>query len=151
MNQSESQNNNHEDQSCCGGKNHSQCDNNNATTAVADKSAAAERVTVKPNFKATKTDTGAELKIDLPGVGKDKLNIKSEENRLTVNAEKSQTVNHDWQLISDSKVATHYELKLETSSDLDLSTTVAKLENGVLTLSIQKHQKSLPREISISE
>ncbi len=132
---------NQENQTCCG--NDTQCEN----TAQADR----PQIIVKPAFSTSKTQTGVKIIIDLPGVSKDKINIKSEETRLSIKAEKTELAQPDWQLISDSDIATDYELNLELTADLDLSTTAAKLEKGVLTLGINKHEKSLPREITISD
>ena len=106
-------------------------------------------MTVKPNYKVTNTETGASISIDLPGVKKEDVKLTSERESLKVIAPRTQSTPEDWQLINQATKPEGYELELELSQDLNTSAAEAKFENAVLTLIINKHESSLPREISI--
>lgn len=106
-------------------------------------------MTVKPNYKVSNNDTGATIEIDLPGVRKEAVKLTSERESLKLTATRDQNTPDGWQLINQAPKPDGYELELELDPTLNLSAAAAKFENAVLTLSISKHEASLPREISI--
>ncbi|MGJ8655725.1 MAG: Hsp20/alpha crystallin family protein [Akkermansiaceae bacterium] len=106
-------------------------------------------MTIKPNYKVTNTETGASISIDLPGVKKEDVKLTSERETLKVTAPRTQSTPEGWQLINQAAKPEGYELELELNPDLNVSAAEAKFENAVLTLSISKHESSLPREIAI--
>ncbi len=106
-------------------------------------------MTVKPHYKIANNETGASISIDLPGVKKEDVKLTSKAGALTVSASRTQTTPEGWQLINQAAKPEEYELDLELDKTLNVSDAEAKFENAVLTLSISKHEESLPREISI--
>ncbi len=106
-------------------------------------------MTVKPNYKVSNNDTGATVLIDLPGVTREDVKLTSERGTLKVNASRTKNTPESWQLINQAAKPEGYELELEMDKTLNISTAEAKFENAVLTLTISKHEASLPREISI--
>ena len=106
-------------------------------------------MTVKPNYKITNTDTGASIAIDLPGVKKEDLKLTSEQHSLSISAARAQSTPEKWTLINQATKPQHYKLDLELNDDLNPASADARFENAVLTLSINKHPASLPREIAI--
>jgi len=103
----------------------------------------------KPNYKVTKTETGATLHIDLPGVTKENIKLTSERDILKITAPRNQEVPEGWQVINQSTKPESYELELELHTDLNGAASEASFENAVLTLKIAKHEAAKPREISI--
>ena len=81
-----------------------------------------------PASRATiKTDAaGWTLSIDLPGIGKEQLNIDIDGPTVRVES------------VPDAP--RQYRHGFELPQDIDASTSVAKLENGVLTLTLAKKQ-----------
>ena len=104
---------------------------------------------IKPNYKVETTSKGAKIAIDLPGVRKENVKLSAEGESLKLSADRKQSVPDDWQLINESTKPEGYELELELDPSLNISGVEAKYENAVLTLSINKHEESLPREITI--
>lgn len=104
---------------------------------------------VKPNYKVNNSDTGAVISIELPGVKKEDVKLTSERESLKLTADRNQSTPDNWQLINQATKPVAYELELELDSTLNVSKAEAKFENAVLTLTISKHEASLPREISI--
>lgn len=102
-----------------------------------------------PHYTSSTTDTGLEFSIDLPAVSKENVKLTSEGNELTLTAKRESNAQEDWQLINDHETPTDYKLSLEVHPDLDLASTKASFENGVLKLSITKKEAALPREINI--
>jgi len=100
-------------------------------------------VTARPKFRTRKSDTGIDLTVALPGVTKDKLGVNAEGRLLTVTGERNNPEG------VEANEARHYELKLQLHEDLDTNKITAKLQNGVLSLALQKREELAPRKIDI--
>ncbi len=103
----------------------------------------------EPNYKITNNDTGAVIEIDLPGANKDSIELNSENDTLKVHAPREINTPENWQLINQAIKPEGYELNLKLEPTLNIAAAKAKLENAVLTLTISKHEASLPKEIPI--
>lgn len=87
------------------------------------------------------------LLADMPGVDKEKLEIKLEKGILTINGEVSLGTNGT-SLMREFPASNYYrQFKLSDYIDTDKST--AKLHNGVLTLTIPKAEAAKPKKIEI--
>lgn len=106
-------------------------------------------VTHRPQFHVNESETGVTLEVDLPGAAKESVKITSENNQLSVTAQRDPSFPKDWQLLNDSIRATVYKLKLNLSDKLNLAATKATFQNGVLQLEIPRREETLPREIDI--
>ncbi|MGH2272712.1 Hsp20/alpha crystallin family protein [Anaerohalosphaeraceae bacterium U12dextr] len=106
-----------------------------------------ERNTFLPATDIWETPEEIVLKIDMPGVSKDHLEIKIEGDTLTVHGavpqEQPGNVLYAEQRIGDF----HREFLL--SDDLDRDKINAALNAGVLTLTVAKAEKVKPRKIQI--
>lgn len=118
------------------------CTNGTCTTE-------SETRTSVPHYTSSTTDTGLELKIDLPAVRKENIKLSSEGNELSLTAKRESSAQENWQLINNQLTPTEYKLSLEVHPDLDLTSVAASLAQGVLSLSISKKEAALPREINI--
>ncbi|MBK9200736.1 MAG: Hsp20 family protein [Betaproteobacteria bacterium] len=76
--------------------------------------------------EATSDDPGRTLSLDVPGVNKEQLNIQIEGQVVRI------------ERLADAP--RQYRHASELPQDIDASTSVAKLENGVLTLTLAKKQ-----------
>jgi HSP20 family molecular chaperone IbpA len=87
--------------------------------------------------------------MDIPGVGKDDLNVMVEEDELTVTG----GVAADWprkgNLIHQEYRVGSYKRRFALSGALDRDKVSAKLESGVLTLTLPKSDRLKPKEIKI--
>jgi len=86
------------------------------------------------------TESNYEIKIDLPGVDKKDVKITLKDNVLSIEGERSQEkeVNEGETHITERSFGA-FSRKLQLSNDVDLSNiSNAKMENGVLTLTLNK-------------
>lgn len=81
-------------------------------------------------------DDRAEISIDVPGVRPDQLSVKVENRTLTIQAER------------DGRTTMRRSYTI--GSRYDLSAVSARLDLGVLTISLPKSAEAQPREISIT-
>ena len=109
-----------------------------------------EATVLRPRVDVLETDTSYVLEVDLPGVAKDDLKIEVESNVLSIEAARKNERSEDLHEIHverawNARFLRRFTLGKEVESD----TIEAKLENGVLRLTVPKREKALPRRISI--
>jgi len=92
-----------------------------------------------------KTDEGYHLSADLPGFKKDEIKIRYEKDILTIEATK-ETVEESSEYLHKERTYKHVKRSLRLE-DIDESLIKARLENGVLEVSLPKTEKV--REIVI--
>ena len=80
-------------------------------------------------------------RVQLPGVKKDELKLDLEKDLLTIRYERT-TASED-----DEKVS--YKRALQVPDGVDADKIEAKLEDGILTLTLPKGEKAKPREITV--
>jgi|GEM_PF-4498820 len=99
-----------------------------------------ENVTRRSSYYVSSNETGYEVEIEVPGFTKDTLSLAVEDdNVLTIKGERT---SRDGRTV---KVQRQFMLP----DDADPSTIQAKVENGLLTLTIQRHPKAMPKKIAI--
>lgn len=102
-----------------------------------------------PYVDIFETDDEITLLADMPGVSADKLNIDLRENILTLTGEVA-----PFEGANEEDVLIEYEIgkyhrQFNLSSVIDQSKIDAKLNDGVLRLSLPKVEKVKPRKIEI--
>lgn len=107
-----------------------------------------ERNTFLPATDIWETPEEITLRMDMPGVSKDNLEIKVEGDTLTVHGGVSQDQPGN-ALYAEQRVGDfHREFSL--SDDIDRDKINAALNAGVLTLTVAKAEKVKPRKIQIA-
>ena len=102
---------------------------------------------LKPAVNILETQEGLKLLADIPGAGKDTLNVNLEKGILTISAEaKRESVGR--QLYTEFELAPYYR-QFQIPEGLDHDRTTATFTNGVLTLRIAKAEKAKPRRIEV--
>ncbi len=91
------------------------------------------------------------LKLEIPGVSKDNLEITIENNELVISAKSSLNENADVKFKYSEFSSMDYRRTFRIGNDIDRSKVDAKLENGVLTLLLHKHETVKPRKITINQ
>ncbi|MFC5049332.1 Hsp20/alpha crystallin family protein [Rubritalea spongiae] len=107
--------------------------------------------TQAPKYSTITHDEGVHIHIDLPGVAKEAVSITSEKQQLKIVAKRENAQEESWSLLNQVERPSNYELALNVHSDLDLATTSAQLNKGVLKVSILKREDSLPKKINIAD
>ncbi|MCC7325205.1 MAG: Hsp20/alpha crystallin family protein [Burkholderiales bacterium] len=92
---------------------------------------------------------GITLRADLPGVGKDKLNLRVEADTLTIEGEVSIPTPEGMEASYAEVGLPRYRRVFTLSKELDTAKVAAEFRNGVLSLRIPKAEHAQPRRIEI--
>ena len=102
---------------------------------------------VTPAVDIYETLEGLVVKADLPGVGKDGLDLRVENNLLTILGRAGHTTPGEF-LYHEYELA-HFFRQFELSDKVDQLKISAELKNGVLTLNLPKAEEAKPRKIDV--
>lgn len=91
------------------------------------------------------------LKLEIPGVPKENLEITIENNELVISAKSSLDDKAEVKYKYSEFSSMDYRRTFRIGNDIDRSKVEAKLENGVLTLLLHKHDTVKPRKIMINQ
>ena len=95
-----------------------------------------------------------EIKVDLPGIRKDDINVGIEGARVSINAESKDSTeakdkaNGDRVLYSE-RFATSYARSFELPAEVTEDGADARFEDGVLTLSLRKRAATVSKRIAV--
>jgi len=115
---------------------------------MAEKETKRERY-ITPPVDIYETKEDVQLIADLPGVSKEELDIKISEGELTVEASAPAVETNGQKYLHRERPWGNYYLAFTLSKMIDQEKANAKVENGVLTLTLPKHERAKPREIPI--
>lgn len=101
-----------------------------------------------PPVDICETDGEVILVADLPGVAKNDLQLDIDEAELTIRGDLEEQ-NRGGEKLVDECVHGEYRRTFTLGDTIDKEKITAKLENGVLTLTLPKHEKVEPRKIAI--
>jgi HSP20 family molecular chaperone IbpA len=103
-----------------------------------------------PAVDVVEDSSGITLYADLPGVSKEKLQIQTESDTLTLEAELDIPVPEGLQSTHTEVALGRFRRTFKLSKELDSSKVTAKLVQGVLTLRIPKAEHAQPRRIQVN-
>ncbi|KXU96312.1 heat-shock protein [Caballeronia megalochromosomata] len=107
------------------------------------------RATMTPAVDIFEDAHGVTLWADLPGVWKEKLEIKTHDGRLIIEAESVVSVPPNLRLSHAELRAPFFSRSFTVSDDFDTSRIDAVLKDGVLKLSIPRREEAKPRRIEV--
>ncbi len=93
--------------------------------------------------------SGITLYADLPGVPKDKLNIRVEADTLTIEGEVSLPVAANVEASHAEVNLARYQRAFSLGQELDCEKVAAEFKNGVLKLHIPKAEHAKPRKVEV--
>jgi HSP20 family protein len=107
----------------------------------------AEERYVEPPVDIYETEEGLVLLADLPGVSREGLEVRLEDNVLTIEGQAKhafggEPVHREYEL-------GHFFRQFDLSEQIDQGRIQAELKHGVLTLRLPKAEKAKPRKIDI--
>ncbi len=102
---------------------------------------------VAPAVDIYETPEELVLLADLPGVGKDELDVRVEEDVLTIRALSKYPA--PGEVLWEEFELPNYFRQFELSEAIDQEKISADFKNGVLTLHLPKSQKARPRQIEV--
>jgi HSP20 family protein len=103
-----------------------------------------------PRVDVLEDEAGLTLLADLPGVPRDKLDIKVEGDRLQIEGEVVALAPADLKPLYAEVRLPRYRRAFSLSRELDGSRIEANLKDGVLTLRVPKHAHAQPRRIQVN-
>lgn len=121
----------------------SQADASRSATTRRDSQAMTPRVDVLED------ESGITLLADMPGVAKDALEIKVENNALSIEGAITAATPQALEATYAEVRVPRYRRSFTLSRELDGSRIDAQLRDGVLTLRIPKHEQARPQRISV--
>src|SRR5689334_5713791 len=107
-----------------------------------------QRGYLQPPVNVVETKDGYLLEAEMPGVGKDGLEILLEDNQLTIVGHRNVSVEGAQPLYRES-VDRDFRRTFVLDPTIDTAKINAKVTNGVLTLNLPKAEKVKPRKISV--
>ena len=102
-----------------------------------------------PPVEIVEEGEGITLTADMPGVAKENLAIGVEGDRLTIEGTLSLHEAARLQSVYAEVRVAQYQRTFVLSRDLDTEKIDAKLQNGVLTLTIPKVERAKPRRVEV--
>lgn len=103
---------------------------------------------VIPDADIYETENFYTLKMEIPGVKKDNLNIEINNGQLEVTGAIEDYTRDD--LKYSEYDLYNYNRKFRVGKDIDVNNIEASLSNGVLTLTLNKAEEVKPKKIQIS-
>jgi HSP20 family protein len=112
---------------------------------------AGERSTpVVPPVDIFEDDAGFTVMADLPGVSRERLNVRVDGDSLVIEGAAEAPVGAEMAMIYGEVLNPLYCRRFTLSRELDPSRIEAKLDNGVLRLNIPKAEAARPRRIEVT-
>lgn len=96
------------------------------------------------------TEDNYVLKMEIPGYGKDDVNIEFKDSILYVSGEKKEEVVEDARLYRSERRTGKFARSFKLPRDIDGKKIDAKLKNGLLELKVAKPEEKKPRNIPIN-
>lgn len=105
--------------------------------------------TMLPPIDVIEDSSGITLYADLPGVPKNKLNVRVEGDTLAIEGEISLTFANNFEASHAEVQMPHYRRAFTLGQELDSNKIAAEFNQGVLKLRIPKAEHAKPRKIEV--
>lgn len=105
-----------------------------------------------PTLDVTETDREYTVRLDMPGVSKDDVKIAIEGRRIDVEATvtRNEEKKDGERVVYSERAATHYARSFTLPAEVDQAESSAKLEHGVLTLTLAKRGATKATQLTVS-
>ena len=88
------------------------------------------------------------LEVEMPGVSKDGVDVSVDDGQLVVTGTRA-SVEHPGRPVYRERVATAYRRVFDLDPSIDSTKIAARLEQGLLTINLQKVEAVKPRKIAV--
>lgn len=106
--------------------------------------------TVKPVHEIKEAPEAFGVTVYLPGVAKDGLELTAEDGRVRIVGRAAWKQPESWATLYRESADAPFELVLTHDNAIDAEKIAAELRDGVLRVSLPKHEALKPRKIAIS-
>lgn len=121
-----------------------------STHPAADERTPGLETAVKPAYEIKETPEAFGLTVHLPGVSKDGLEITAEEGQFRIVGRRGWTQPKGWTALYRETVDAPFELVLTHDNAIDADKVAAELRDGILRVSLPKHEALKPRKIAVN-
>ncbi len=90
------------------------------------------------------------VKVELPGMSKDKVHLHIEDNVLTISGEIEKEESEDNQYIRNERFFGKFKRNIRTNYQVDSEKIGAEMQDGLLTVYLPKHQRAKAKTININ-
>ena len=104
---------------------------------------------IAPAASVTENNDGYTLRVEMPGVNKEGLEILVENNELTIMGRRSMPV-VDGAVIHRESRTENFRRSFELDPSIDTGKIVATIDQGIATLALPKAEQVKPRKIAVS-
>jgi len=105
---------------------------------------------ISPEVNISETKDGYVLEAEMPGVSKEGLEITLENNELTITGRRGSEMVPGEALFRERPTA-HFRRVFELDPTIDTGRINAKVNQGVLTLTLPKSERVKPRKITVGD
>ena len=102
-----------------------------------------------PLADLSETDNAYVVKVDLPGVNKDQVDIQLQDRELVISGEIADDQNGDRRHRSTRR-AGRFEFRTYLPGEVNADAVTAQLSDGVLTVTVPKSEAAKPRKVEIT-
>ena len=104
---------------------------------------------IAPSASIYETEDDFIMKVNMPGVNKDEVEVKLSHDELMIYGRVIQEVQDPKQYLLKEIEDGNYYRVFRVSESVDVRQIKAKMEEGILTLTLPKHERIKPRDIPI--
>ena len=104
---------------------------------------------IRPAVDIFEDDTGITVQADMPGVSRDRLDVRIDNDTLSVEGDAVIPMPEGMDPLYADVRSTRYQRSFSLSRELDGDKIDAHLKDGVLTLRIPKREEHKPRRIEV--
>ena len=110
----------------------------------------AEDGSISPRLNVKETEKSYEIEAEMPGVDKEDVKVAVDGQRVTIEAEARQEEQKEGEnQIYTERIARRYVRSFVLPNEVDEATAQARMENGVLRLSLPKKQASQAKRLTV--
>jgi HSP20 family molecular chaperone IbpA len=125
-------------------------DNTSVTKTNAGAVKSAPQAALLPAVDIVENESGITLLADMPGVSKERLNIRVDGENLTIEGSAEVQVPEQIQLLHSELRTPLFRRSFTLSRELDSGKIEASLRDGVLRMHIPKAEEARPRRIEVN-
>jgi HSP20 family protein len=103
-----------------------------------------------PPADVSETDDAYVIKAELPGLGKDQVEVQMQDRELVISGEIMEDTGGKGRRHRSSRRTGRFEYRAYLPGDIKADQVSAQLSDGVLTVTVPKSEKAKPRKVEIT-
>lgn len=104
---------------------------------------------VTPRSSVYDTADSVLVELEMPGVGRDNIDITVDKDELTVTGHRARSADEGYETVHQERLLLDFRRSFVLSERIDTGHIAAAYDNGVLRLTLPKSAEAKPRKISI--